>query len=84
MRPPPRSLEELLYRKLVELPRFQEFVKRIHHKINRIPYEDPPHIQEAKMRRLNVHTYKPTAFQKFNAFRIIWVDEMKRLFGFKR
>lgn len=84
MRPPPQSLEELLYRKLIELPRFREWVKRIHHRINRIPYEDPPHIQEAKMRKLNAQTYKPTPWQKFNAFRIIWVDEMKRTFGFRR
>lgn len=78
MKPPPRSLEEWLYRYLMESPRFHHYVRRIHAKINRIPvYDEPPKMMEAS-------DYQPTTAHKVNAFRIIWLDEFKRSFGFGR
>ena len=83
MRPPPRSIEEYLYRLLIDSPTFNHWVKRIHARINGLP---PPHLQQ-KQQDINVNEYqdfRPTRTQKFNAFRILWVDEVRRTFGFRR
>lgn len=76
MKPPPRSLEEWLYRYLMESPRFHHYVRRVHAKINRIPMHEEVH------KTMEARDYKPTRAHKFNAFRIIWFDELKRSFGF--
>lgn len=92
MRPPPRSLEEILYRKLLDSPTFNHWVRRVHAKINRIPY-DPhpnsqnpyqPHLNQDNMKQVPLHSYIPTRMHKFNAFRAIWKDELKRSFGIRR
>lgn len=77
MKPPPRSLEEWLYRFLMESPRFHHYVRRIHAKINRIPTRE----QEFH-KTVDAGDYRPTGAHKANAFRIIWIDEMKRSFWF--
>lgn len=83
MRPPPRSVEEYLYRLLIDSPAFNNWVKRVHARINGLP---PPHLQRPHL-ELNVNNmqdFVPTRIQRVNAFRIIWVDEFKRAFGFGR
>lgn len=82
MRPPPKSLEDLLYQSLLNSKHFNNFVRRIHAKINKIPYYEPNSIYNHENMKL-VHNYKPTTIHKINAFRIIWWDEMKRSFLFK-
>jgi hypothetical protein len=83
MRPPPRSLEEMLYRKLLDSPGFHNWVRKIHARINRIPY-DPPEGHAANMKKIPFDHFQATGYQKFNAFRIIWWDELKHSFGFRR
>ncbi|CCE85585.1 Piso0_005197 [Millerozyma farinosa CBS 7064] len=76
MRPPPRSLEEMLYRMLMDSPSFHRFVRRIHAKINRIPlHENGPHTT------INVDEYNPSIKHKTNSFFLIWKDEFKNTFG---
>lgn len=75
-RPPPRSLQEYFYYLLVDSPAFNNWVRRIHARVNRIPYQaehEPTESMDALM-------YTPTRLHKMNAFRIIWVDELKRTF----
>ncbi|ABN67010.1 predicted protein [Scheffersomyces stipitis CBS 6054] len=79
-RPPPRSLEEFFYRKLMDSPAFHNWVRKIHARINRIDYT--PHPDTKPKIKLNYLSYKPTTFHKVNAFRVIWADEMKRSFRF--
>lgn len=75
-RPPPRSLQEYFYYLLLDSPGFNRWVRRIHARVNRIPYlaeREPSQTVDAQL-------YTPTRFQRMNAFRIIWVDEIKRTF----
>jgi len=81
MRPPPRSIEEWFYRYLMDSPGFHRWVKRVHARINRIPFEEPL-VQNGV--KVNVHNYKPTMVHKFHAFRVVWADEMKRTFGLRK
>lgn len=83
MRPPPKSVEEYLYRLLIDSPAFNGWVRRVHARINGLP---PPHLQKphADYTVKNYEDFHPTRVQKFNAFRILWADELKRSFGFGR
>ncbi|KAK6202558.1 uncharacterized protein RJT21DRAFT_118623 [Scheffersomyces amazonensis] len=83
MRPPPRNLQELLYQKLIDSPAFNNWVRKIHARINRIPYNPHPDTIP-KVTNIDMESYKPTRLHRFNAYRIIWVDEMKRSFGLRR
>ena len=78
MKPPPKSLEEWLYRYLMESNTFHHYVRRIHAKINRIP------MQDEVQKTMEASDFQPTRAHKFNAFRIIWFDELKRTIGFGR
>lgn len=78
---PPMSLEEILYRKLMSSPAFHSWVRRIHARINRIPLEEQP-LEHGK--KLFLENYKPTQFHKVNAVRIIFWDELKKAFTFRR
>ncbi|CCF56215.1 hypothetical protein KAFR_0A07810 [Kazachstania africana CBS 2517] len=80
MRRPPRSLEEWLYYKLINSVEFNRFVTRIHHKINGI--KDTPQFNAKP--QISPLLYKPSKFQKINAFRILFWDELKGTLGFKR
>lgn len=76
----PPSLEELLYQRLIRSPAFNAWVKRIHGRINRIPLEE----QTFDPQKTNdINAYTPTTWHKINAFRIIFVDELKKAFTFK-
>ncbi|EDO16218.1 hypothetical protein Kpol_1014p38 [Vanderwaltozyma polyspora DSM 70294] len=77
MRGNPRSLEEWLYLKLLNSARFQRFVRRIYNKVNGI--KDTPYVHEETASEF---LYKPTAGQRFKAFRVIFWDEIKKSFGF--
>ncbi|PIS49116.1 hypothetical protein CJI97_005281 [Candidozyma auris] len=78
---PPVSLEELLYRKLMSSPAFHAWVRRIHARINRIPLEEQP-LEKGK--RIFLEDYRPTQWHKANALRIIFWDELKKAFTFRR
>ncbi|CAI5760807.1 unnamed protein product [Candida verbasci] len=78
MRPPPSSLHEFLYRKLIDSPGFNNWVRKIHARINRIPYQEYP--DSAHLKEFDKHNYKPTSIQKLNAFRRIWLQEMRDTF----
>ena len=60
----------------MDSPGFNNWVRKIHAKINQIPYQEFPN--EGRVRNLNAFDYKPTTWHKVNAFRIIWFDEIKR------
>lgn len=67
-----------MYRRLMSSKLFHHFVKHIHAKINNIP-PPPPLMQGNEAPRLT-----PTAMMKLNAYKIIWVDEMRKSFGIRR
>ena len=75
-RPPPRSLQEYFYYLLVDSPAFNNWVRRIHARVNRLPYQ----AEHEPTKSMDALTYTPTRLHKMNAFRIIWVDELKRTF----
>lgn len=79
MRRPPRSLEEWLFYKLIDSAGFHRFVGRIYRKVNGIkesPYQETLSASQ--------FLYKPTATQKFKAFRILFWDEMRSIVGLPR
>ncbi|CAH6721723.1 MIOREX complex component 7 [[Candida] jaroonii] len=61
-------VEQFLYNTLIKSPGFNRFVTRVYNKVNGIRVQD---IREQ---------YTPSFGDKFNAFRIIWVDEFKNFF----
>ncbi|SCV05305.1 LANO_0H04544g1_1 [Lachancea nothofagi CBS 11611] len=79
MRGSPRSVQELLYQKLMESPGFHRFVRRIYYRINGL--QEPmgndslPHAGQ---------NFRPTALQKFKAFRVLFWDEMRSVVGLER
>lgn len=74
------SLEELLYKKLMTLPAFHAWVRRVHARINRIPLEEQPLERGSTV---YAQDYKPTAWHKVNAARIIFWDEFKKAITFR-
>ncbi|AOW29962.1 Ynl211cp-like protein [Candida albicans SC5314] len=80
MKPPPNSLQEYLYRLLIESPGFNNWVRKVHARINRIPYQEFP--DASKLTEFDIHDFKPTRWQKANAFRRIWLQETKQTFRF--
>lgn len=83
---PPRSIEEWLYYKLLNSKGFNRFVQSIHDKINGIDHmsRDPSYSQAIKNNNINFTTFQPTSFQKFKAFRLLFYDEWRSTFGFRR
>lgn len=75
MRRPPRSLEEWLYYKLLDSPAFHRFVRRVYNKVNGI--SDTPQQQIKPSEFL----FKPTRFQKFKAYRMLFWDEIRASFN---
>lgn len=71
----PQSIEQWLYQNLMSSPHFLNWVKRIHARINKLPLDNEP----IKL----VNSYNPTPMHKFKAFRVIWWDELKKLFTFR-
>ncbi|EDK46483.1 hypothetical protein LELG_04664 [Lodderomyces elongisporus NRRL YB-4239] len=82
MRPPPNSIHEYLYRLLIDSPGFNNWVRKIHARINRIPLEQVFPEETKYSRQFDIHDYTPTNWQKVNAFRKIWSKEMKETFKF--
>ncbi|ODV97458.1 hypothetical protein PACTADRAFT_2025 [Pachysolen tannophilus NRRL Y-2460] len=83
---PPRNIEEFLYDKLMKSATFHKFVRTIHAKINGLP---PPHIQDRQKIRYNSsnqydYLFRPTRLQKANAFRLLFLDELKKSFFLKK
>ncbi|AJT28432.1 CIH_collapsed_G0045450.mRNA.1.CDS.1 [Saccharomyces cerevisiae] len=76
---PPRSIEEWFYYKLLSSPGFHRFVRKVYRKVNGIK-EDPFTDQSTAFQYL----YKPTPRQKFKALRLLFWDEMRSTFGFRR
>lgn len=76
----PSSLEEILYRLLMNSPAFHSWVRRVHARINRIPIEEQP-IEMG--RAVYLEDYQPTTWHKVNAARIILWDELKKSFTFR-
>lgn len=77
---PPSSLQELLYRQLMNSPTFHRWVRRVHARINRIPLEEQP-IENG--RSIHLLDYTPTTWHKINAFRVVLWDELKKSFTFR-
>lgn len=77
MRPPPRSIEEWLYRYLIDSPTFNHYVRKIHARINGISMR-----ANRPTKTIEEESYQPTLVQKANAFKIIWLDEFKNTFFF--
>ncbi|KAH3898690.1 Mrx7p SCDLUD_005013 [Saccharomycodes ludwigii] len=75
MRPPPRSIEEWLYLKLLNSRSFNKFVFWVNCKVNKKQYHEPIS---------STTSYRPTELQKFKAYRILFWDEMRGTFGLKR
>ena len=64
-------IERIIYNYLINSPGFNNFVRNIHNKINRVPQKTIP------------NPGKITWYHKANAFRIIWLDELKSSFRIK-
>lgn len=75
------SLAELLYERLMASPAFHHWVRRVHARINGIPYNVPhpnrPFVEQS------LDSFTPTRYQKWNAFRVVWIDELKRTFSIR-
>ncbi|ODV78878.1 uncharacterized protein CANTADRAFT_51078 [Suhomyces tanzawaensis NRRL Y-17324] len=72
------NLQELFYKKLLESHGFHNWVRKIHARINRIPYVPiQGHHQHSS-------EYVPTMFHKVNAFRVLFQREFARSVGFRR
>lgn len=80
MRRPPRSLEEWLFYKLMDSEGFHRFVGKIYRKVNNI--KEPP-LAGGPSSSLQ-GTFKPTALQKFKAYRILFWDEVRSTLGLPR
>lgn len=79
MRKPPRSLEEWLYYKLMDSEGFHRFVRKVYRRVNNIK-DSPP-----RDRPLESHyLFKPSPVQKFRAFRMLFWDEIRGIFGLPR
>lgn len=79
MRRPPRSLEEWLYYKLMDSEGFHRFVGKIYRKVNNI--QDP---KLDKSSLASESSFKPTSLQKFKAYRMLFGDEIRTIFGLPR
>lgn len=87
MRKPPRSIEEWLYYKLLDSKGFHRFVRAIHDKINGIDHmsRDPNYQYYNNNNNTNlINSFKPTHLQKFKAFRLLFYDEWRAIFGLQR
>ncbi|SCW03960.1 LAFE_0H02850g1_1 [Lachancea fermentati] len=78
MRGGPRSLEEFFYHKLMQSPAFHRFVRRIYYKVNGLTDTSTARPSQ------NLGTYHPSTIQKFNAYRILFWDEIRSTFGLSR
>ncbi|CUS22428.1 LAQU0S05e05138g1_1 [Lachancea quebecensis] len=79
MRGSPRSIEEFLYRTLMNSEGFHRFVRRIYYKVNGLekPMNGRPaaHVEQV---------FRPTKLQKFKAYRVLFWDEMRAVVGLNR
>ncbi|SCU96349.1 LAME_0F15962g1_1 [Lachancea meyersii CBS 8951] len=80
MRGGPRSIEELLYQKLLESAGFHRFVRRIYYKVNGL--QEPMNKETRSVSADQI--FRPTKTQKFKAFRTLFWDELRSTFGFQR
>ncbi|SCU93241.1 LAFA_0F15368g1_1 [Lachancea sp. 'fantastica'] len=80
MRGGPRSIEELLYQKLLESPGFHRFVRRVYYKINGL--QEP--LKNDTISVSADQVFRPTKAQKFKAYRMLFWDEMRSVFGLQR
>ncbi|CDR44090.1 CYFA0S13e03202g1_1 [Cyberlindnera fabianii] len=61
----------------MQSPAFHRFVRSVYNKVNGI---DPHAGNEPKLRETS-GSFKPTAFHKFKAWRLLFYDEMRSSFG---
>ncbi|SCU94138.1 LADA_0G06810g1_1 [Lachancea dasiensis] len=80
MRMGPRSIEELLYQKLMQSAGFHRFVRRVYLKVNGL--EEP--LSHSKIAYTAESVFKPKPHHKFKAFRVLFWDEMRSIFGLER
>lgn len=66
----------------MESKAFHRFVQKVYSKVNGIP-NHPSNMQNSEI-RTNYQLYTPTTWHKVNAFRQLFIDEMKRSFGLKK
>ncbi|EGV61062.1 hypothetical protein CANTEDRAFT_116290 [Yamadazyma tenuis ATCC 10573] len=64
-------IERFLYEALIRSPGFNRFVQSVYNRVNKITIHR------------TVTDYRPTMGHKINAFRIIWINEVKDLFRFR-
>ncbi|AAS50602.1 ABL169Wp [Eremothecium gossypii ATCC 10895] len=74
----PPIFEEWLFRKLLYSRGFQSFVRTVYCKINGIKPRAPQSIVNSGL------PFHPTRGQKFRAFRVLFWDEVKVVFGATR
>ncbi|AGO10287.1 AaceriABL169Wp [[Ashbya] aceris (nom. inval.)] len=74
----PPVFEEWLFRKLLYSRGFQSFVRTVYCKINGIETRAPKSIVNAGL------PFQPTRAQRFRAFRVLFWDEVKVIFGAPR
>lgn len=79
MRKPPRSLEEWLYYKLMDSQGFHRFVGKVYRKVNNI---QDPNLEKASS--ISESTFKPSSLQMFKAYRMLFWDEIRGIFGLPR
>ncbi|AET40823.1 Mrx7p Ecym_6452 [Eremothecium cymbalariae DBVPG len=78
MRHIPSGLEQWLYIKLLRSAKFHSFVRSIYCKVNRIQVNNPNAVSQSNF------IFQPTATHKFNAFCLLFWDELKNSIGLKR
>lgn len=66
-------LEQFLYRQLISSKGFNRFVQKIYNRVNNI--KEPMQVVEG---------YVPTLWHKVNAFRIVWMFELRDTFRFRK
>lgn len=83
-------LERWLYQKLISSPGFHRFVRMIYNKVNGIDHmsQDPNYgnsFNASVFSSINKPVeYKPSLLHKLNAFRLLYIDEWRSIFGLQR
>ncbi|GMM37773.1 Mrx7 protein [Saccharomycopsis crataegensis] len=82
---PPRNIEELLYRMLMDSKSFHRMVQKIYCRVNGIPYHKylDANAPDPLKSSTNFAMYHPTKLHKFRAWRALFWDEMKKSFMLK-
>jgi len=75
-------IEQWLYQRLKASPHFHQMVRHIYATMNNLP--PPPPLNASSNTQFYNSALKPTNSQRFKAYVIVWRQEMKNSFLFKK